>query len=432
MANMPSSYLLSEGWPIHATVPAIKPAAKLATAQQSGPADKPAAKLGIPNAPGNSTCLPCVDQCNGCAAALCCVPCGPPGRVWFGAEWIYWKTSGQYIPPLVTTAPVGVPQDVAGTLGKPSTTILAGGQNYNDEFRSGFRITGGVWLDECNKCGIEADFLYLGASKTHDMFHCDGTGNPPLFRPFTNALTGLPDTELVCFPDVLRGAVTVDTQSELIGGGVNFVKNLCCNPCGRFDLLVGYRYLSLTDEVAIHEDLTVLSQPDAGTHFQIEDRFRTENHFNGGVIGFNAERRYSHYYVDLKASVALGNNHQIGEVAGSQIITNPSGVATSYPGGLLAMPSNIGRYEQNRFCVVPEVGLKFGVQVTEHARAYIGYNYLYMSNVLRAGDQIDLRVNTNQIPPSQGLGGGPALPAFPGKTTSYSAHGVSAGFEFRF
>jgi hypothetical protein len=352
--------------------------------------------------------------------------------MWFDAEWIYWKTTGQYVPPLVTQSVAGVPRDVAGTLGDPNTTILAGGRKYNDDFRSGVRVSGGYWFDCCQTCGIEGDFLYLGPSKTHDEFHCDGTGNPPLFRPFTNALTGLQDTELVCFPNVLRGMVTVDTQSDLIGGGVNFVKNLCCSPCGRFDLLLGYRYLKLTDEVAIHEDLTALAGSQAGTRFQIEDSFRTENTFNGGVIGFAAEHRFSHYYVGMRASVGLGNMHEVTQIVGSTVITPPGGVGQVFTGGLLTQPSNIGTYTQNKFAVVPEIGLKFGVQLTEHARVYVGYNYLYMSTVQRAGEQIDLRVNTNQIPPSTGLGGGPAVPAFLNKTNSFSAHGVSVGLEVRF
>lgn len=441
LSNLPRSYLATEGYRT-APVQAERPAARLgdkaiAAAGYQAPAEKPAAKLGNAAAPGTptianaTTCPQYVDQCcNPCA--LCCDPCGPPGRWWVAAEWIYWKTTGQYVPPLVTTSVPGTPRPVAGTLGNPNTTVLFGGQNYNNDFRSGFRITGGFWFDPCNTCGIEGDFFYLGPSRTNAVYDCDGNGNPPLFRPFINALTGQQDSELVCFPDVVRGSVAVDTQSDLVGGGFNFIKNICCTPCSRFDLLVGYRALKLTDQVTITENLTVLSAPSAGTQFLIQDSFRTENYFHGGVIGFAAEKRFSHYYLGLRASVALGVNHQVTDIAGTTTIISPNGTAQTYTGGLLAQPSNIGHYETNMFCVVPEIGIKAGVQLTPHARMYVGYNYLAMSNVMRAGDQIDLRVNTNQIPPSTGLGGGPAVPAYPGNQSTFSAHGVSVGLEIRF
>jgi hypothetical protein len=256
-----------------------------------------------------------------------------------------------------------------------------------------------------------------------------------LFRPFFNADNNFaPDTQIVCYPDVLRGQVSVSSKSDLIGGGVNFVKNLCCDPCGRVDLLLGYRYINLNDEVVINENLTALGQvrgTPPGTRFLIEDKFRTENHFHGGVIGINAERRFSHFYVNLRSSVALGVNRQTTTISGAtRIITPaPNATDTTYPGGLLTQPSNIGTYTQNKFCVVPEVGLKVGVQLTEHTRLFVGYNYLYMSSVQRAGNQIDLRVNAQQIAPATGTG---QFPTFLNNTSGFSAHGVSAGVEFRF
>ena len=81
--------------------------------------------------------------------------------------------------------------------------------------------------------------------------------------------------------------------------------------------------------------------------------------------------------------------------------------------------------------MVPELGVRAGVQVTEHARVFVGYNFLYMSNVVRAGDQIDLRVNPNQLAPNNSLGG-PALPAFTPKTTDFWAQGISLGLELRY
>jgi hypothetical protein len=58
--------------------------------------------------------------------------------------------------------------------------------------------------------------------------------------------------------------------------------------------------------------------------------------------------------------------------------------------------------------VVPEVGVKVGYQVTPHLRAQVGYDFLYWSDVVRPGSQIDPLINTNLIPPA--TPGGPGRP----------------------
>jgi hypothetical protein len=417
--------------------PSLMPAAK----PQPAPAT-PASPAALPSTPASTTLTQGCgvgSACTSCPTYACdpcgpCGPCGPAGRFWVAAEYLYWTTSGNPIPPLVTAAPDGNPRTNAGNLGDPGTQILFGGQRYNNDWRSGFRVSGGMWLDECNTCGLESDFFMLGRSRDGGRFNSN-TGRTIVSRPFFNALTGQQDTQLVKFPNVLYGSVSVDSKSSLWGTGGNLIKNISCDPCGRCDLLIGGRYLNLTDELTIREDLTSLpgaSGVPNGTRFQIQDRFRTENNIYAGTIGFATERRFSHYFVGVRSTVGLGWNHQVTEISGSTTITPPGGQSTTYAGGLLTQPSNIGRYTSNRFVVVPEVGLKLGVQLTEHARAYVGYNFLYVSNVARSGDQVDLRVNTNQIPPSQGLGGGPALPAYTNNKTDFWAQGISLGLEFRF
>lgn len=382
----------------------------------------------------NSTCTSCPTYaCDPCGP---CGPCGPAGKYWVAAEYIYWTTSGNRIPALASTSPVGTPRANAGVIGDPSTTILYGNQSINNDWRSGFRVRSGMWFDDCQTCGIESDFFYLARSHDKATFNCDGTGRPIVMRPFFNVNENRQDTQLVCFPDVLKGQLSVDSKSSLWGTSTNLIKNIHCDPCGRLDFLLGYRYLNLTDDLKINEDLTSLAGATnvaPGTRFQIEDRFRTENNIHAAYLGLAWERRFSHYFVNLRSTVGLGWNHEVTEISGSTTITPPApGVAQTYAGGLLSQPSNIGRYTNNQFVVVPSGQIKFGVQLTEHARAYVGYDFLYVSNVVRSGDQIDLRVNTNQIAPSTGLGGGAALPAPTGRKTDFWAHGASIGLEFRF
>lgn len=425
------------------TAPAVaartSPAAAISRSDTPRPAPAAAmpAPVAAPAAPSyaptaqmlQGDCNSPAGYCNTECAAYDCL-CGPPGKCWISAEYLYWTAKGMSVPPLITTSPAGTPQAASGVLGQPGTGLLfPSSGKTNDDWRSGFRLRAGTWLDQCQRFGIEGDFFFLG--KSNDQFTA---GGPPALvsRPFVNVLTGLNDSELVSYPGVLAGTVDARTSSDFIGGGFNFIQNLCCDPCGRLDALYGFRYLNLRDEVVINENLTALpgSNVPAGTRFLIQDRFRTSNNFYGGNVGLNYERRFGHCFLGVRGSVALGVTHSVTEISGQTTIISPTGVAQTYPGGLLTQGSNIGRYSSNSFAVVPEVGVRLGCQVTERLRAYVGYNFLYWSNVNRAGDQIDLGVNTNQIAPASGLAI-PARPAYQPQKTDYWVQGISFGVEFR-
>ena len=104
--------------------------------------------------------------------------------------------------------------------------------------------------------------------------------------------------------------------------------------------------------------------------------------------------------------------------------------AKEAPGGLLALPSNIGRFSRDRFGLIPEVNLNVGYQLTDHLRLFVGYDILYWSNVVRPGDQISRSIN-----PTQQLGGtlmGVAAPLPQFHTTDFWAQGVSLGLDLQF
>jgi hypothetical protein len=433
--NIPPAALGSD-----AAAPAMAPAATLGRAPAAVPAPPsyapPAAALyGDGCATGD-----CAQACSACDCL-----CGPPGRFWVGGEYLYWTAKGMSVPPLATTSPPGTPRSQAGVLGVPGTAVLfPESGKTNDDWRSGFRLRAGMWLDECQRFGLEGDFFFLGRSSEDFLAASDANGSPILARPFSNALANAnasqlvafnpaPASELVGFPGVLAGSVGVNATSDFIGGGFNVLCNHSCDPCGRLDYLVGFRYLNLRDSVTINENLTALagSSVAPGTRFLIQDRFRTTNNFYGGNVGLAYERRFGSFFLGVRGSVGLGVTNSVTEISGNTTIVGPGGAAQNFAGGLLTQNTNIGRYSSNRFSVVPEVGLRVGAQVTERLRATVGYNFLYWSNVQRAGDQIDLAVNPNLIAPPTGPGF-PARPAFVPRTTDYWVQGVSFGLEFRF
>jgi len=57
------------------------------------------------------------------------------------------------------------------------------------------------------------------------------------------------------------------------------------------------------------------------------------------------------------------------------------------------------------FAVVPEASVKLGFEC-EHQRLFVGYDFTYLSDAVRPGDQIDRTVNVGQVPL---VGGSPAF-----------------------
>jgi hypothetical protein len=132
--------------------------------------------------------------------------------------------------------------------------------------------------------------------------------------------------------------------------------------------------------------------------------------------------------------IAIGVTHQTVSIDGNQRLGLPSGgPPLIFAGGLLATPSNIGSFEADRFSVVPELTLTAGCYLTGNLRAFVGYNALYWSNVVRPGRQIDRIIDLTTVPNSF-FPGDPTLPNRPGVFFTQSdlwVHGINFGMEYR-
>jgi hypothetical protein len=370
----------------------------------------------------------CQDSCVPCRAA-----CGPEGRFWASAEYLLWWFEGARVPPLVTTSPPAA----NGVLGAPGTTVLFGDSRLEEDAHSGGRFTLGYWLNDCQTIGLEGGYLFLG-SRAAD-FTAGGSGLPGsqlIARPIVNALTGAETSQLVVFPGALAGTVGISSSSRLEGAGLNTVANLCCSCCSRVDLLAGFRYLELREGLGITENLAVSPTVPTigGSTLAVADQFDTRNQFYGGQLGARGEYRRGNAFVDIAGSVALGTMHEEVEIQGSTRIAAPGVAPTTSAGGVLALPSNSGRFSRDRFAAVPEIDISAGYQFTHSLRAFVGYTFLYSSNAIRPGDVIDRTVNLSQLPSNAGPGTltGPARPTVVLKDTEFWAQGISFGLEFRY
>jgi hypothetical protein len=130
---------------------------------------------------------------------------------WIRGEYLHWWTDGLKVPPLVTSSPAGTPQNQAGILGQPSTSVLFGDADLNDDSRSGGRFAFGCRPAGCH-VGLEVSYLVLEQESAG--FQATGQGDPILARPFFNVETELNDAYLVAFSDLAEGSVSVAADTE--------------------------------------------------------------------------------------------------------------------------------------------------------------------------------------------------------------------------
>lgn len=356
----------------------------------------------------------------------------PPvgGVFWIQGEYLLWATKGDRLPPLVTTSPPGTPLAQAGLLGAPGTTVLFGDESVNGKLRSGGRISGGYWFDPTRARGIEAQFFALTDARTNFGAVSDGT--TILAHPFINTFTDAPDAFLVAYPGTVAGGTTISERSGLLGGGIDYRQILCsvCFGSDRIDGLIGYRALRLDDRFDLSSTSVVLGNTNLpiGSTVVARDAFRTENTFHGLDLGLKGAVMRGPWSLEWIAKVALGVSVREVSIDGFTALTT-AGAVTS-PGGIYTQPSNIGRTSSDRFAVVPEINLNLGYQIAPQWRAFIGYDLIYWSNVIRPGTAIDTVINTSQI--GGGAPAGPARPAPNFSATDYWAQGLNVGLKFRY
>jgi hypothetical protein len=367
-----------------------------------------------------------------------------PCRVYASADYILWWIRGDRVPALVTTGPDDGSVSPA-SLGRPGTVILAGNGTLDPAPRSGVRAEVGFWCDDGQCLGFETGFFILPQRSRDLRFVSDGT--TLLARPFFRINPGPnfgESTEVAVRAGQSTGSIDVRTSSELFGVEPNVRYSLCrsctCECCSyRLDLLAGGRYLQLNENLQITEDLNVIATnvapalPNGGRAF-VFDQFHTRNQFYGGQLGLSGEASRGPWSIGVEAKVALGGTHQVVDINGSQLLIDNQLGPQRFQGGLLALPTNIGRQSRERFAVVPEIGLKAGYQVTKCLRLTLGYDFLWWSSVVRPGEQIDRGIDSTRIPNfitnDQPTGQRRPAPLF--QATDFWAQGLSVGLEIRF
>jgi hypothetical protein len=364
-----------------------------------------------------------------CSCCCCCDgECSLP-RIYARAEFLVWTLSRDHSPVLATATKLTPEQLVAlgntagfvpGALGSVGTIPVLGG-DLNSPTLAGGRFTvgfGDVW--HCG-LGVEATYFFLGQRTSRSVVSSDNTGQPGLYSPFFTP-EGNPNALIVAFPTLLQGTIQVDHTSRLWGLEANARKALVCDCNQKLDVLAGFRFIELSENLSITRSNLCIQPGCVDVTSVVFDQFGTRNRFYGGQAGLDYEYRLNNWILGATGKVAIGDMHEVVNVSGftaasPQANVQPSGV------GLLAQGSNIGRHFHNHFAVVPEVGLKVGYQINDNLTVFAGYDVLYLSSVVRPGEQVDLVVDKS---------GNLQRPHVSMNNTSFWAHGLNAGLEWKY
>ena len=217
----------------------------------------------------------------------------------------------------------------------------------------------------------------------------------------------------------------------------------------KVDGLFGFRYLNLTET---DEFMTFAHTPSTATTpitFDTFDSFYTGNNFFGGQLGLKLEYGADscggcwcdRLSMGAAFKVALGDTIErldINGLTGSNL-GNPTLATTQlFEGGAFAQPTNMGTSEFNHFAVLPEADFNVGYRVLPWARLFVGYDFLYISDVLRPGNQIDTGVNLYKSGLVQSFTGvtlpatNPNRPAVNPVQSDFWAQGLTFGVDICF
>lgn len=193
------------------------------------------------------------------------------------------------------------------------------------------------------------------------------------------------------------------------------------------------------------------------SQIQRKDHFRTLNKFYGLEIGARGWIELCDWKFMGSGQISLGGMTQRVQIKGSsqfttktstvpyetisingiplEVATGDAPVTTTLTGkskgGLFAQPTNTGRHKRLVFAAVFQGELKAAYPITCNFGIRIGYTFLYLSSVVRPGDQIDRRIDGELLatPPSDA---GARRPRFCFSSSDYWAQGLNVGLDYDF
>jgi|KBSSwiStaDraftv2_1062776.scaffolds.fasta_scaffold40433_1 hypothetical protein len=350
-----------------------------------------------------------------------------PGQFAMGAEALLWWFKD---------SPTPVPLVTDGLVGQPNTQVFLGGGSVNTGANPGFRISAGYGLSE--RTALEGNVFYIPTRSTTSSVASSGNlDSIDLVIPFFDPINVSESGTYLSLSPVFSGSARTELTNNLLGVELNGAWALAPAGAWQLDAIGGFRYLRLRETYSLTSDSPYIP-PFPQDIWITSDNFDTTNHFYGLQAGLRARIDEGSFFAAGTVKVALGAMVQKVNINGS-LVTNDYtdyGPTVTYPGGWFALPTSIGSYSHTAFAVVPEVALNLGYRITPSVSLMLGYSFLYASNVVRPGDQINRTLNWTQSvahteDPNATLLG-PAQPSFQRNDSAFWAQGINLGLAIRF
>ena len=360
---------------------------------------------------------------------------------WVSGGALLWAVKSTPLPATLTTFAPGSPSATTGfggALGVAGTSVLSPDHLNYGPFGGG-RFTLGRWLAD-PRFGVEVDGFFL-ASKSAS-FSAASNGSMPLRVPFFNVPPGAgfplgSSSFVLADPAFATGGQSINSSLKLWGIEGNGLYRWVTNGPLSISVLAGLRYIDLREDLSIVSTENRLVAP-TGSYVGT-DGFSTKNQFFGAQIGVKAQQQFGQFDASGVAKVALGDNYQTVSINGFSSaaggFVTGGGAAPFALGGIFSQITNIGQQTRNQFAVAPEAQVEVGYRLQSGVRFFAGYDFLYISNVVRPGNQIDTTINLTSNPVINGVGTtltGAARPAPQFNGSSFWAQGVRLGASYTF
>ncbi len=331
------------------------------------------------------------------------------GGAWVGVEYLVWWPKGQALPPLLTAGPESRP----AIPGRPGADVLFGGSQLSPTAFGG-RFTLGVPLDPAETTAVAVTYFFLGPRTESGAFRSGRSR--ALGRPYVDADSGEPGILGVAGPGE-SGAARAALNVRAAGWEVNSLWALGTRENLRVHALAGYRYFQLSEGVRVEQ----LARDGAGVASGAVDQFDARNRFHGAQLGLGADCSRGALLLEFAGKVALGQTAGVRGATGATAVRLVGGGFAAAPGGVYA---GAGASSVTSFGVLPEAAVRVGYRLRDRSCLYLGYNFLFLSDVVRPGDAIDPALDPTQPGAERTLG--------QVGRTGFWVQGITLGLELRY
>ena len=192
--------------------------------------------------------------------------------------------------------------------------------------------------------------------------------------------------------------------------------------------IAGFRYWGLREELYVEGNSRSTAPTVVSGSF---DDFLTRNSFYGGQVGARNVFEYGRFSAILTAKLGIGAMVQESDINGTSSLLTAT-TRMDQGRGFLANDANIGNSSHTRFALLGDVSLAVGYRIVDSLSVTLGYNFMWVSTVVRPGGVIDPAVSPSQFPFVTTPGTGPIRPMSRFDPESFWMHGLNLGLTLRF